>query len=161
MPIFRGLSFTLGAPAQPVLESELQAAEIALACSFPPDYRDFVTTFGAGHFDGLSLRAFGPTHLARTTADDRQRFSDYWFWTESPEVWSQTLACESIGCFDSASGHDIRFHPSDPNSLFILPHEEAWIKRVADFAELVAFFREFEPDDLESISYYPWPRNAA
>ena len=160
MPVFRDIEFALAATAQPIAEEDVRAAEAALACSFPLDYRDFVLQFGAGEFDGLPLRLFAPADLVRGTPRDRARLRECWFWTDSPEVWSQQKACESIACFDSTDGHDIRFHPSEPAALYVLPHEESWIRRVEGFAGLVAFFHDYYSGTLEQAVFHPWPNHA-
>jgi hypothetical protein len=156
MPEFMNLSFNLDGPCHPVTEAELLAAEAKLSCRFPQDYRDFIRAFGAGWFDLISLRVFSPSYIVKTTERDQQRLRQYWFWNDSPDVWTQAQACRSVACFDSPSGHDIRFSPEDPSALYVLVHDVSTIKRVGSFAELVDFLRTFErsyEDDEDAPTY--------
>jgi hypothetical protein len=144
---FHGVNFEVSRPLRPIGSAELESAEAALGCRFPSDYREFVLRFGAGEFDELTLRVFSPSQIVRMTPEDRDRFSQYWFWVDSPEVWTKEKAIESIACFDGSCGDDIRFHPSDPQTMYLLPHEKTVIYRFTSFADIIGHFRrEFSPD---------------
>jgi hypothetical protein len=144
---FRKLRFETSRPLHPIAVGELESVEQALRCRFPSDYRDFVLRFGSGEFDQISLCVQRPSEILQRTDEDRARLAKYWFWDHSPDVWSQARAVESIACFDGTSGDDIRFHPSDLHSMYLLPHEDNFIIRFTSFADIVHHFRRtFSPD---------------
>ena len=155
MPRFRGITFDLAATKHPVSAEQLRAAEALLGCTFPPDYRDFVLQFGAGEFRELALAVPSPKAVAARTPDDRTRLREFWFWTASPEVWSQEKACGSIACFDGSSGDDVRFHPSDPQAMYILPHDHEYICRVTNFDDLISRFAEIYGTDRSKLTFIP------
>lgn len=157
---FQGIDFETTGSLRPVAPAELEAAEAALGCRFPPDYREFVLRFGAGELNELTLRAFSPSQIVRVTPDDRTRLSEYWYWVDSPEVWSQERAIESIACFDGSCGDDIRFHPSDPQTMYLLPHEHTVIYKFTTFADIIRHFRrEFSPDS-DTLTFTQYGPNA-
>jgi hypothetical protein len=144
---FHGINFEVIAPLCPVGVAELESAEKALGCRFPSDYRDFVLRFGSGELEELTLRVISPSQILEVTPDDRTRFSEHWFWVDSPDVWTQERAVESIACFDGSSGDDIRFHPADSRTMYLLPHEDTVIHKFTSFADIVRHFqREFAPE---------------
>lgn len=144
---FNGIRFVVTSPLRPVEAAELESAERRLGCRFPSDYRDFVLRFGPGEFEELSLRVFSPTLIFHMTPDDRVRFSKHWFWMDSPDVWTQERAVESIACFDGSGGDDIRFHPADSRTIYLLPHGDTVIHKFTCFADIVRHFqREFTPE---------------
>ena len=153
---FNGIKFEATKPLRPVGVAELESAERALGYRFPSDYREFVLRFGSGEFEELTLRVFSPFEILEMTPDDRARFSEHWFWDDSPNVWTQEQAVESVACFDGGSGDDIRFHPADPETIYLLPHEDTVIHKFSSFADIVRHFqREFAPesDKLTFVQY--------
>jgi len=155
MSKFRDINFELTGQPSPVSEADLRSAESVLRCTFPTDYRDFLREFGPGEFSPVPLQVLPPSALLRSTTDDQQRLREHWFWSDSSEVWSQKLACESIACFDGCCGDDVRFHPSDPDSIYILPHDETCIYRVASFAELLSRFLTLYNTPPDSLRFEP------
>ncbi|MGV3755859.1 MAG: SMI1/KNR4 family protein [Verrucomicrobiota bacterium] len=152
---FKGINFETSGPLSPVTTAELEKAERALGCRFPPDYRDFILRFGPGEFKELTLRLFAPAEIVEMTPDDRNRFSEYWFWTDSPDVWTQEQAMESIACFDGSSGDDIRFHPTDPKTMYLLVHEERVILPFTSFTDLVHHFQRTSESDPDTLTFTP------
>jgi hypothetical protein len=144
---FNGIDFEVTKPLRPVGVSELHYAERALGCRFPSDYREFVLRFGSGEFEELTLQVFSPSQIIQITPGDRTRLSEYWFWADSSAVWTQDRAIESIACFDGSCGDDIRFHPADPSTMYLLPHEDTLIHKFTSFPDIVRHFqREFAPE---------------
>lgn len=157
METFETIKFSVIGSPQPVRESDVVAAEEALHCTFPPDYRRFIQKYGAGHFRQLPVRVFSPKRILATTAEDQQRLRDYWFWDESAKILTQQDGARSIACFDTDIGHDIRFLPEDASALFVLSHDDESITRCSGFADIV---RLFDPD-YDSHVYEFHPHNAA
>lgn len=144
---FNGISIEVTSPLSPVGVAELESAERTLGCRFPSDYREFVLRFGSGEFERLALRVFSPSEIVQMTPTDRARFSEYWFWVDSPDVWTQERAVESIACFDGSCGDDIRFHPAESQTMYLLPHGDTVIHKFTSFADIVRHFqREFTPE---------------
>jgi hypothetical protein len=132
-------------PLKPVLESEILEVEAQLGLVFPADYKEFVTTFGAGELSVIGLQAFTPHDVMEIFRyESQERLAEFWFWEESPEILTQQKAIECFPFFGSAQGDDILFHPSDPNTWFILPHEEQHVVTVHTFNELVNYYVERE-----------------
>lgn len=132
-------------PLKPVLESEISEVEAQLNLVFPADYKSFVTTFGAGELSIIFLQAFTPSQVMTAYRyESQERLAEYWFWEESPEILTQQRAIECFPFFGSSGGDGILFHPSDPNTWFILPHEEEKVVAVHNFKELVDYYLERE-----------------
>ena len=157
---FNGIEFQATAPFRPVELTELESAERALGCRFPSEYRDFVLRFGTGEFIQLGLRALSPSRIVQTTPEDRARLSEYWFWEDSPKVWTQKQAIESVACFDGNSGDDIRFHPAEPQTMYLLPHEDTIICKFTTLAGIVRFFRGQREAKLETLTFVPDGKHA-
>ncbi|MGF1489016.1 MAG: SMI1/KNR4 family protein [Prochloraceae cyanobacterium] len=142
---FQGISFIVtNPPLQPISIEELSAVETELGCLFPEDYRAFVTTLGAGNID-IGIRAFSPRYILKILSETRERFSENWFWDESPDILTQAKAIECVPCFDSANGDDIIFDPLHRDRWYILPHEEEEVYLVSSFVELCDFYLQLEP----------------
>lgn len=152
---FKGISFETSGPLSPVTTAELEKAERTLGCRFPADYREFILRFGPEEFSELTLRLFAPADIVKMTPEDRHRFAEYWFWTDSPDVWTQEQAVESIACFDGSCGDDIRFHPADPKTMYLLAHEESVILPFTSFADLVHHFQQTGESDTEKLTFIP------
>ncbi|MBI5772611.1 MAG: SMI1/KNR4 family protein [Verrucomicrobia bacterium] len=161
MPSFRGIQIELTTQPDPISDAEIRSAEAALGCTFPPDYRDFLLQFGIGEFAQIPLRVLPPSALIWRTPEDQERLREYWFWADSSEVWSQNLACESIACFDGSCGDDVRFHPSNSSSFYVLPHEDSQIFRIATFAELIACFFTIYGVTPQELSFEPQQAHVA
>lgn len=152
---FSSINFYLAAPICSAGSRDLEQAESVLGCRFPTDYRDFIIEFGSGEFDKMPMRAEPPRCISLNTEADRSRLREYWFWDNSPDVWSQQLAVESVMCFGSWNGDDIRFHPSDPETYYILPHGEDVIYRLRSFDELVTHFCTHRPYTKSGLIFRP------
>ena len=129
----------------PISIEELLSIESHLGFSFPEDYRAFVTTLGAGE-TSICIRAFSPRFIKEHIDETRERFVDYWFWTDSPDILTKERALECLPFFDSYIGDDIIFHPDEPDRWFILPHEGTHIYVVSSFRELIAHYCPYDND---------------
>lgn len=153
---FHGVEFeVVGDPFQ-VADKEIVKTERDLGCSLPSSYREFVQTYGYGEFESICLRILRPSSVVSMLRDDQNGFKDYWFWDDSPEVWTQAKAIESIACFDG-EGHGIRFHPSDPSVQYFLSHDDSTIEKFDSFSELIEFMRNYGGDDGEGLAFTPMP----
>ena len=147
---FQGIQFDVeSAYLHPTTMEELSSVEAELGCSFPNDYREFITTFGPGEMN-FHVGAFSPRTILKILPETRERLSEYWFWREDPASLTQRRAVECIPFFDSCDGDDILFHPSEPNRWFILLHGEPDIITVHTFQQLCNFYiQKYEEDDVE------------
>jgi hypothetical protein len=139
-------------PLKPVLKSEILEVEAQLGLVFPADYKDFVTTFGAGELSIIYLWASTPYDVMEVSRyESQERLAEFWFWEGSPEILTQQKVIECFPFFGSAQGDDILFHPSEPNTWFILPHEEQHVVTVHNFKELVDYYLiDYYIDELQS-----------
>lgn len=152
---FRDIQFELAGRSLPVAEEELRRVEQRLGCVFPDDYRAFVTSYGPGEFEQLCFRVPSPAAIAAQTEHDQARLRKYWFWSESPEIWTQAQAVESIACF-KGDGDDIRFHPSDPSGIYFLSHDENVIYKCGGLAELLKLTRKYYEVQAPVLTFVPW-----
>jgi Domain of unknown function (DUF4259)/SMI1 / KNR4 family (SUKH-1) len=149
---FREISFDVSRYF-PVSIEELLAVESKLGFSFPEDYRTFVTTLGAGETN-ICIRAFPPRFINDRINETRERFADYWFWTDSPDILTKDRALECLPFFDTDVGDDIIFHPDEPDRWFILPHEATHVAVVSSFRELVDYYCSDCSDELNIDSIF-------
>jgi hypothetical protein len=117
----------------PVPVAEVESAETQLAVRFPAGYRDFITSFGRGVLGG-TVRVYTPQDILsgpNNLNEWRQRIDEYWFWNESAELMPKQRALECIIVGDTVGGDEIVFHPSDPDVIYVLPHDFETIWRVS------------------------------
>ena len=145
----------------PIGEEELVRAEDALNCRFPEDYRNFVTTFGEGEFNECPIRVNSPSSIAARTEDHRDSLTKFWIWEVLEDPWTHAQAMESIECFAGWWGDWIRFHPSDPSSMYVLPRESLSIHRVTSLSSLIALFKRELTGHFDRLTFTPYPRRHA
>jgi hypothetical protein len=155
MSAFRDISF--GCIRQPsgIAAAEIAKAEAALRCRFPGDYSAFVVRFGAGEFRDIALRVLSPAAIVAATPGDQARLREHWFWPHSEDVLPKARALETVACFDGCCGDDVRFHPADPSTMFVLPHASEVVLRAQGFRELVAVFRSLYNVESKALTYDP------
>jgi hypothetical protein len=132
--------------------SEVEKAESSLGCEFPSDYKRLITLLGSGEFQPMPIRLLAPRLILQNLEEDKAVYSECWDWTDSPEVWDQERALESVACFDGYAGDAIRFHPSNPNRMYILSRSATTIEVVTSFAELIDYYRH-EFDKGQSLTF--------
>ncbi len=54
----------------------------------------------------------------------------YWFWGDGEDLLPKERAIECIRICDTDVGDDVIFHPSNPNELFALPHENDMLYKI-------------------------------
>jgi hypothetical protein len=121
------------APLNPVVAAEVDATEAQLGASFPAGYREFITTFGRGVLGGV-LRIYAPQDILtrhNNVGEWRQRIDEYWFWDETAELLPKSRALECIIFGDTVGGDELVFHPSAPNTIYVLPHDFDAASRVS------------------------------
>lgn len=150
---FETIKFTVVGLTKPVSEQELAEVERKLNCRFPATYRHFVQKYGPGYFSDLCVRVFSPESILFCTKGDQQRLQEFWFWPGSATVLSQKDGVRSVACFDTNIGHDIRFLPEEPSTMFVLSRDEDRITRCHNFADIV---RLVSPDcDSRVYEFHP------
>jgi len=155
MTSFRGIQFEVAGTPHPVDREEVAKVEHQFACRFPDDYRSFVVEYGPGEFEPVHCKVLPPSLIAARTQQDRSRLREYWFWDESPEIWTQARAVESLACYDG-DGHDIRFHPSDPSKTYFLSHDEQVIYQCEGLPSLLRLMCKIYGVESGALSFKPW-----
>jgi hypothetical protein len=133
--------------------------------TFPSDYREYITKFGEGTLGGSLIRIYPPWRIERELADWRRRVNKYWFWDAGRDVLPKDRALECILIGDTTNGDEIIFHPTRPQTIFILPRDSedifeirgdllAAIEWTCTSGKLVEPFddRDFEPYDSREES---------
>ncbi|MFB9314654.1 SMI1/KNR4 family protein [Nocardioides plantarum] len=107
--------------SSPVPASETSAAAAALGTPLPEDYVAHVERYGRG-ITCETVRVYVPGDLAGTTAQWRQRITDYWFWeTDGVEVTPETLQTRGVVIADTLDGDEFCFVAGAPDRVYVLP----------------------------------------
>lgn len=93
----------------------------------PAGYQTFVTRLGEGLLDGR-VRVYGPARILRDLSAWRARIRLYWFWGDAP--LDQATALECVPIADTIVGDELVFHPSDPDTLWLLPRNGTRARRL-------------------------------
>jgi hypothetical protein len=104
-------------------DAEVSAAEASLGARFPPGFRAWMTTLGAGILSDL-VRVYWLPRLLELVVETRARWREYYFWDEGRDVLSREAVLESILVADTMEGDEVIFHPSNPEALYLLPRDE-------------------------------------
>lgn len=107
----------IGEPSR-ATDADVDEAERVLGARLPAGYRTFVVELGEGVF-GSKLRIYPPARVIHDLDEWRERIERYWFWGEAPLPQATALECVRIG--DTIDGDELVFHPSDPDTLYLLP----------------------------------------
>lgn len=108
---------------------EVSAAEASLGARFPPGFRAWMTTLGAGILSDL-VRVYGLPRLLELAVETRARWREYYFWDEGRDVLPRQAVIESILVADTLNGDEVIFHPSTPEALYLLPRHQDRIYRL-------------------------------
>lgn len=105
---------------------EVETVERKLNLIFPVGYKEFVTTFGKGDYCGhnTAVRVDMPSAILSEYIEHQQFLGEYWFWEDGEDLLPKEKAIECIRVCDTDIGDVVIFHPSNPNELFALPHED-------------------------------------
>lgn len=105
---------------------DIEFVETMLNLTFPNGYKEFVTTFGIGTYCGhnTAIRVDMPKEILFDYKKHQQFLNEYWFWEASEDVISKEKAIEYIKICDDDVGDVVIFHPTNPNELFVLPHDD-------------------------------------
>ncbi len=110
-------------------DAEVSEAEALLETRFPPGFRKWMTTLGAGVLCGL-VRVYRLPDLPLLIVEARARWREYDFWDEGHDVLPREAVLGSIVVADTLDGDEAVFHPSNPAGLYLLPRHEARIYRI-------------------------------
>jgi hypothetical protein len=148
-----------------VSAKEVDDLAARLWITFPNGYREYITKFGEGTLGGSLIRIYPPRRIEKELADWRRRINKYWFWDAGRDVLPKDRALECILIGDTTNGDEIVFHPTRPQTIFILPRDSetifaingdllAAIDWICTSGKLVEPFdeRDFEPFDSRKES---------
>jgi hypothetical protein len=110
-------------------DAEVNSLESALAVSMPAGYREYVTTFGSGAYCSY-IRVDMPSAVILETNNNRQAWSEYWFWEMGEEILTRTRAMECISIASTVDGDVVVFHPTNSEELFVLPRNDDMLHRI-------------------------------
>jgi hypothetical protein len=127
-----------------VPDADVTAAEVALGARFPTGYRAFITRVGRGVLGGL-MRIYTPDDIQKgpnNVREWRARIDEYWFWDDSAALLPKARALECIIIGDTVGGDELIFHPTEPDRLYVLPHDfdEAYLASKTGLEAAVDWF---------------------
>jgi hypothetical protein len=91
-------------------DAEVSEAEAQLGTRFPPGFRNWMTTLGAGILCDL-VRVYPLPDLLGLVVDALARWREYDFWDEGRDVLAREALLESIVVADTLNGDEAIFHP--------------------------------------------------
>lgn len=116
----------IGGPLVLSSPAEVDAAEADLGMRFPTGYREYVTRFGEGILGGAYIRIYPPRRILDDLLEWRGRIGEYWLW-DGGDVFTKEQAFQSVIIGDTLDGDELIVHPSNPERLFVLPHDSSTI----------------------------------
>lgn len=141
-------------------KAQVDALEAKLWITFPEGYREYICSLGEGVLGGRFVRIYPPWRIEKELDDWRKRIGKYWFWEKSRNVLPKERALECIIIGDTVDGDELVFHPTRPNTLFVLPrHRDKTLVAGTQLLDAVEWLcssgkltkafheREFEPFD--------------
>ena len=135
-------------------DDQIEMAETALGTRFPPGYRDYVATFGAGYLNER-VRVVPPTEIVDQTDEFRERmqflygdqtcgYDPFGLFEEGLDLLPPDRLFACILLIDAGDGHEIIYHPDNPDDIFLLPHEQDRIDRIgSSVAEALGWFLDW------------------
>jgi hypothetical protein len=109
--------------------AEVSKIEALLETRFPPGFRKWMTTLGAGVLCDW-VRVYRLPDLLLLIVEARARWREYDFWPQGHDVLAREAVWGSIVVADTLDGDEAVFHPSNPAGLYLLPRHEARIHRI-------------------------------
>ena len=139
-------------------DAEVSETEALLGTRFPPGFRKWMTTLGAGVLCDL-VRVYPIPDLLVRIAEHQTWWREAYFWDEGRDVLPQQAVLESVVVADTLSGDQVIFHPANPAGLYLLPRHEERIYRIgARFEDALEWLCNWVVSKPVSFFYFkPWP----
>lgn len=157
----------VGSPLMLTTDAEVSEMEKSLGTAFPSGYREYITTLGYG-LTGSLVQIYPPwkiLHPKLGLQDWRKGIDKYWFWDDSSDVLEKSKALECIIFGHLTIGEQLIFHPSAPDDIYVISHDEEAIFKtgpgllpaiewICTSDVLIEPFddREFEPYDESKVT---------
>jgi hypothetical protein len=103
--------------------AEVDRVEERLGCTFPPGYREYVTTLGLGTYTSL-IRIDMPDKIVADLSDWRKRVQEYYFWYSGADVLAKQNVLQCVPLGDTLNGDELIFHPQKPGAVYVLPRND-------------------------------------
>lgn len=126
--------YVVGYMPATVTDNAVTEAEMALGTRFPVGYREYITALGDGVYnDWVSI--FTPSAII----DGNTEFQERWSWLAAGgdydgyqgfDQFPVTRLLESIALFDTRSGDECVFHPTQPAELYVIPREDPIVYKI-------------------------------
>jgi hypothetical protein len=94
-------------------DAEVSETEALLGTRFPPGFRKWMTTLGAGVLCDL-VRVYPIPDLLVRIAEHQTWWREAYFWDEGRDVLPQQAVLESVVVADTLSSDQVIFHPANP-----------------------------------------------
>lgn len=117
---------TVGKPVALATPAELEDARRVLGCGLPAGYLEFMLSLGEGILGDSYVRVYPPWRLLGELDEWRARIAEYWFW----DGMQQARALECVRLGDTLDGDELVFHPSEPDEIWVLPHDSESALRI-------------------------------
>ncbi|WP_165244099.1 SMI1/KNR4 family protein [Paludisphaera soli] len=114
--------------------ADVDEAERGLGTRFPAGYRNYIARFGEGVLADY-LRVYPPHQILEGDNNVhawRERIDEYWFWDAGKDVLTKERTLQCVIVADTLDGDEIVFHPSEPDRLYVLPHDDEEIHEAGD-----------------------------
>lgn len=128
----------------PVLYSETQLVDLApgWGTAPPTGYAAFMAKVGAGILNN-TVRCYGPDAVSKNHRPWVERIREHWFWGDG-SLLPQSDALDAIRIADTLDGHELVFHPRQPDCLMLLPHDDDEVLLISEGGYLPALTRLLE-----------------
>ena len=153
-----------------VSPAEVDHLEAQLGTTLPKGYRSYITTLGAGVLND-TIRVYRPTFIGQQYRDFQARWAEYWLWDESESVLPKARALECIIVADTLNGDEFILHPTQPDTVYLLPANQSTIYRFIEgldealtwalnWDELFGAEDDDEAERPEGLYFEPYPPDA-
>ena len=103
----------VGGPLVRATAADVADAESQLWITFPPGYREYVTTLGEGVLGGSFVRVYPPWRI-RELAEWRDRIRKYWFWDKGRKVLPKERRSNRSSWATPSAATNWSFTPAGP-----------------------------------------------